>query len=130
MDQSAALGFLRGIEPEQNTHNFTPVSAVARGVEQAHVKRHMFPVIGGHRLAFRRRVQKPGRFVSHLVALENIRTLLNRFTFCQPSKSLGRRDGERTSPFVRGNALRRWITGARDADMPTGVATTIMRRLS
>ena len=35
-----------GIEAEQDLHGFAPIRAIARGVEQAQIQRHVLPVIG------------------------------------------------------------------------------------
>ena len=58
VNEAAALGVEVGIEAEQDLHGFAPIGAVARGVEQAQIQRHVLPIIGREPLTGRRRIQK------------------------------------------------------------------------
>lgn len=65
VDVARALRIEIGIEAEQDLHGFAPVGAIACGVEEAQIQRHVFAVIRRQRLTGRRFIQKLWRGVSH-----------------------------------------------------------------
>jgi len=82
MDETTALRIEIGIEAEQNLHRLAPVGAVARGVEQAQIQRHVLAVIGRQRLTGRRFIQKLWRGVSHRGILFACRDPVNQIHCC------------------------------------------------
>lgn len=51
-----ALGFLAGVDAEQERDGFAPIGAVGFGIEQPHVERHVSAVIAREQRALRRLV--------------------------------------------------------------------------
>ena len=54
MDLSGAVRVLADVETEQRAHRVTPVRAIPRGVEQAHVQRHVRAIVRREYAALRR----------------------------------------------------------------------------
>ena len=51
VDMAAALRIVHRIEAEENLDGFLPRGAIARGIEQTQIERHVLTIIVGERLA-------------------------------------------------------------------------------
>ena len=51
MNMAATPGIVCGIEAEEDLDGFLPRGAIARGIEQTQIERHVLTIIVGERLA-------------------------------------------------------------------------------